>query len=179
MQLYVRNLNDVSMNAGTRCAEPYLDKDFEDLSISSGGWSQQLVFGGISWSADSFGADRFAKVTNYSGSNVACESWLISPPVNLSGATNPVLTFRTACNYTGANIEVYVMTNYDGISSPATATLTQLTPALSGGSWAWVNSGALNLSAFLQSNVYIGFKYTGTNSNGKTWEVDDILIEEL
>ncbi|MFN3342122.1 MAG: DUF5689 domain-containing protein [Flavobacteriales bacterium] len=180
MQLYIRNLSDLTMDGGTRCVEPYLEKDFDDLSISSGGWTQQLVSGGISWSASSFGPDIFGRISNYNGSNnVACESWLISPAVNLSSATNPVLTFRTACNYSGSNIQVYVLTNYDGISNPSTATQTLLSPALSGGSWAWVNSGALNLSSFLTSGVYIGFKYTGTNSDGKTWEVDDILIEEL
>lgn len=181
MQLYVRNLGDVSMN-GTRCAEPFLDKDFEDLSIGSGGWTQQLVSGGISWTASSFGADNFAKITNYNSgtaTNTACESWLISPSVNLSAATQPILTFRTACNYTGANIQVYVSTNYDGISTPASATWTLLSPALSAGAWAWVSSGSIDLSAYLSSSVHIGFKYTGTNADGKTWEVDDVLIEEF
>lgn len=178
-QLYVRNLSDVSMN-GVRCAEPYLDKDFEDLSIGSGGWTQQLVSGGISWTTATFGADNFGKISNFNGTNnIACESWLISPAVDLSSATQPILTFRTACNYTGANLQVYVSTDYDGISAPNTATWVLLSPVLSSGSWVFTNSGNIDLSAYLTTNVRIGFKYTGSNSDGKTWELDDVLIDEL
>lgn len=179
MQLYVRDLNDVNMNA-TRCQEPYLDKDFEDLSIGSGGWTQQLVSGGISWTTASFGIDKFAKVTNYNGvANIACESWYISPAIDLSGATQPILTFRTACNYAGAALELYISTNYDGFSAPNTATWTLLPATYSSGSWVFANSGNISLSSYLTSGVHIAFKYTGTNVDGKTWELDDILIDEL
>ena len=181
MQLYVRDLGDVGLN-GPRCGGaglPILFKDFEDLSISSGGWTQQRPVGNIAWTASSFSGDNFAKVTNFVNSaNSACESWYISPAIDLSGATSPVLNFITASNYSGANITVHVSTDYDGTSLPATATWTALNPTLSAGSWTWTNSGDLSLASYLMPSVHIAFKYTGTASDGKTWEVDDITIAE-
>jgi len=73
-------------------------------------------------------------------------------------------------------MEVLVSTDYDGISAPSTATWTTLGVNLSAGSFAWVNGGPVSLNSFLTTNVYIAFKYTGTSTSGKTWEVDDIII---
>ena len=43
----------------------------------------------------------------------------------------------------------------------------------------WTNSGNVNLSAYIGSNVHIAYKYTGTNSDGKNYELDDIKISDL
>jgi hypothetical protein len=179
LQLYIRKFSDIQMS-GARCAGTYLSKDFEDLSITSGGWTQQYPTGSVAWTASSFGSDNFGRISNYNGSvNTACESWFISPAMDLSTAINPKLTFRSACNYSGANIQVMVSTNFDGVSLVSSATWTALTPALSSGAWAWVSSGQLDMTPYIGSSVYIAFKYTGTNSDGKTWEIDDILLKEI
>ncbi len=181
MQLSIRNYNEVNMNGpvctSTVPAGTYLSKDFEDLSISSSGWTQQNVIGSINWTAASFGSQNFAKCTNYGPPNVACETWLISPPVSIATSTNPNLYFQNACNYSGAQMEVWVSTNYvSGL--PSTATWVQLSPTLSSGTWLFVNSGALSLSAYKTSTTRVAFKYVGSSTDGKTWEVDDIVIKE-
>jgi hypothetical protein len=179
-QLFVRNLNEIRLDSA-RCGGenlPIMAKDFEDLSISSGGWTQQNVLGNVAWTASSFGTDKFGKITNFSGGvNTACETWYISPSVNLSTATAPKLNFRTACNYTGANIEVLVSTDYTG-GAPSTATWTTLNPTISAGAFAWAQSGDISLGSYLAPNFRVAFKYTGSASDGKTWEVDDIRIAE-
>jgi hypothetical protein len=181
MQLSIRNYNEVNMN-GPVCTSTvptgtYLSKDFEDLSISSSGWTQQNVIGSVNWTASSFGSQNFAKCTNYGPPNVACETWLISPPVSIATSTNPNLYFQNACNYSGAQMEVWVSTNYvSGL--PSTATWVQLSPTLSSGTWLFVNSGALSLSAYKTSTTRVAFKYVGSSTDGKTWEVDDIVIKE-
>jgi hypothetical protein len=86
-----------------------------------------------------------------------------------------VLTFLTGCNYSGAQLEVLVSTDYNG-GEPTTATWTPLNPILSPGTWTWTPSGAQDLSAYLTANTRIAFKYTGTSSDGKTWELDDIRV---
>ena len=48
----------------------------------------------------------------------------------------------------------------------------------SGGNYVFVNSGNINLSAYKASNVRIAFKYSGSSSDGSTWELDDVLIKE-
>ena len=182
LQLYIRSLGEVQMN-GARCtgSAPYLFKDFEDNSISSGGWSIQNVSGSINWNTNSVGATSgsyYGQCTNYSGgTNYACDTWYISPSMNLSGATNPVVDFLNAYNYSGAPLELYISTDYvSGL--PSTGTWTQLTGwTISGGSWSWV-TGTSNLSAYKTSNVHIAFRYTGTSSDGSTWEIDDIKVYE-
>ncbi len=181
MQLYIRDLAEVQLN-GDRCAGqgiPILIKNFEDLSLASGGWTQQGVSGAIPWTVSSFGGDNFAKINNFvGGSNNACETWYFSPAVDLSGVPTPVLTFRTAANFDGPDLEVLASTDWDGTSAPSTATWTPLTPALSPGSYTWTDSGPLSLSAFLSANFHLAFRYTGSNSDGKVYEVDDIFITE-
>jgi hypothetical protein len=181
MQLKIRDLGEVQLN-GTRCGGagiPVIIKNFEDLSVTSGGWTQQYPTGTVPWTASTFGTDNFAKINNYiGGSNQACESWYISPTIDLSSFPNAVLTFRTAANFTGDDLEVLVSTNYDGSSAPSTATWTTLSPALSPGTYTWTASGALPLAGLTGANFHVGFKYTGTSSDGKVYELDDIIISE-
>lgn len=182
-QLIVRDLSDIKMN-GIRCG-PYAKKDFEDGSATSGGWTiQQVTEPGVTWSTNTIGVDpsggtTYGQCSNYySSANHLCETWLISPSFDLTAGINPVLSFINACNYSGANILVKVSSNYNS-GNPNLASWTTLSPILSSGSWAWVSSGNLSLASFNgQSNVHIAFEYTGTNSDGKTWELDNIQVIE-
>ncbi len=180
-QLYLRDTMDIRFN-GQRCGgsnpgDPKFDKDFEDGSLTSGGWTTQNVVGTDKWHAYSFSGDKFARITNFANNtNNACEAWLISPQVDLSTYTNPALTFRTAANYNGPDLEIYISKNYDGTSLPQVSQWTELAAPLSTGTWTWVPSGEINLSQFANDKVYIAFRYLGTTSSGKTWEVDDIKM---
>jgi hypothetical protein len=107
---------------------------------------------------------------------VLTENWLISPSIDLTPYGAPTLSFDNAKNYSGPALEVLISTNYVS-GAPSTGTWTNLSPALSSGAWAWINSGELSLSAYIQSNVHIAFKYTGTASDGSTWEIDNIKIK--
>jgi len=180
-QLLIRDTEDLDMNGSTRCPEPYVFKDFEDGSITSGGWSVQQVTGPqVTWTINTQGAvygDRYAQCRNYvAPNNIACETWLISPSMDLTAATSPKFTFENACNYNGAALAVYYSTDYvSGL--PSTGTWTVIPVALSSGSWAWTNSGLHVLPN--AANVHVAFKYTGSSSDGKTWEIDNILVDNL
>ena len=63
-------------------------------------------------------------------------------------------------------------------SLPASATWIPLSATLSTGGFEWASSGAIDLSSFAGTNTYLAFKYTGTNSDGKTWELDNITINK-
>lgn len=186
-QIKVRNPSDMAALTGPRCdGEPtldcgsiYINKNFDDLSLTSGGWISQSVVGSTNWEASSFGSDDFARISNYDGSgNNESDCWMISPAVDLSEATSPVLTFRTAYNYAGPALEVYVSTDYAGSGNPNNATWTALSPNLSPGSWVFESSGLIDLTPYISSTTYVGFRYLGSNSDGSTWEVDDIVIQE-
>ena len=176
LQLLIRRPSELSLNG-----ERNVIKDFEDQSITSGGWTVQTPVGSApyEWHVASFNNNYYANMSNWTGSsNLASETWLISPSYDFSNSTMPTLQFTSAYKYNGPTMEVLISTNYDGVSAPSTASWSQLSPILSPGNFTWTSSGAVDLSAYTQSSVYIAFKYTGTNSDGSTWEVDDINIKE-
>lgn len=181
-QLYLRRPSDINLPNSSCQPTVFAQKNFEDENVTSGGWTVQMVTGSINWTANTQSAqfgNAYGQISNYvGGSNIACETWLISPSMDLTGAASPTFSFYNAKNYTGDVLTVWVSTNYDGVSTPSTATWTQLTATLSAGSWAWVNSGNIDMTSYISGNTYVAFKYTGTASNGSTWELDEIVIQD-
>ena len=146
------------------------DQDWEG---EMNGWTFVNVSGSGEWSIASYNNNHYAYINGYdTGANV---DWCISPAFNLNEYSNTVLTFTTAKNYTGPDLEVYFSNDYDG-SNPETATWTPLPCTLSSGSWTWTPSGDISLNGFSGNNCHIGFKYTSTEENQAGWEVDDCLL---
>ena len=184
-QLLLRSIDDVKEMTDNICGQvaPLLSKNFEDDNITSGGWSIYNVLGSVNWETNAQGAQfgsYYGQCSNYNGSgNDACETWLISPAVDLSSTTAPKLTFQNAYNYSGDPLEVYASKDYDGTSDPsAQGTWTKLSPTLSSGSWEWVSSGNLDLTSHKGAKTHVAFVYKGTASSGSTWEIDEIKIAE-
>jgi len=180
-QLYVRNINEVQLT-GPRCPGqvlPVFQKNFDDASVTSGGWSQWSDTNAVQWATNTQGSSNgtaYGQCRNYIGGvNIPCHTWLISPSINLSTTTAPVLSFITGWKYTGAALQLMVSTDYVS-GAPSTGTWTPVTFTLSAGNFAWGPSGALSMTPYQQSNVHIAFEYSGTGSDGSTWEVDDIKI---
>ena len=163
----------------------YLLKDFNDSNLNSGGWTTQIVIDTTNWFTDSFGGDDFVKVTNYSnGQNIPSNTWLISPAVDLSSSTQPMLNFETIMKWPGAALVLYISTDYNGTSNPnQQGTWTDITAMatwdVDNTTWGnWTPSGDVDLSAYKSANTYIAFEYFGSSSSGSTWEIDNILINE-
>jgi len=188
VQLTIRNPNEFIVSntrksTCTPCPVFTYTKDFEDESITSGGWIQQNVIGNISWEASDQGSHPsfYGRISNYNGSiNVVCETWLVSPAFNLSNTTNPEFFMESDVNYSGADLEVYITTNFTGDAT--TTSWTQLSVPLDPDNSGWntfVPSGAVSLSSYRNAGVRIAYKYVGTSSNGQTCEIDDIKIIDL
>jgi len=163
----------------------YLDKDFNDLSLTSGGWTTQIIIDTTNWFVSSFGGDDFAKASNYSNSqNVPSNMWLISPGIDLSSASQPMLSFETIMKYQGPALILHVSTDYDGTSNPTQqGTWTDITALatwdVDNTTWgSWTPSGDVDLTSYISSTTYIAYEYLGSANSGSTWEIDNIKITE-
>ena len=146
------------------------EQDWED---DWNGWTEVSVMGEPQWTIGSHSGNHYAYANAYNQG--ATEDWLISPAFNLDANPDAVLSFVTAKNYTGPDIEVFFSNDYDG-QNPGQATWLPIECALSEGGWNWVSSGELSLEAFSGTNCHIGYKYTSTDDQAAGWEVDDIML---
>jgi len=166
-----------SANATTANISVIISENFDDISF--GNWTPVSVVGDQEWIIDeTHGVDGTpcAKISGYDGQPYANEDWLISPSMNFDNYTSEVMNFQTAMNYTGNPLQLMVSTDYSGSGDPNAATWTELTYTMSGGSWVWTESGNVDLSSYSGSAVYVAFKFTSTDSESATWEVDEIVI---
>ncbi len=136
------------------------------------GWTERCTMGDSLWRVASYGGNHYAYANGYNHPQTI--DWLISPAFDLDSYDDVVLTFRTAKNYNGPDLEVFFSNDYDG-ENPDGATWIPLPCELSQGGWNWVASGDISLDEFSGSNCYIGFKYT-SDEDAAGWEVDDIKL---
>jgi hypothetical protein len=186
-QMYIRTPDELNMNGprGANCPTlaTLFSKNFNDNSITSGGWSTQVVTGGANWNISSTGSPTnapFARISGYFGANTVTENWLISPAINLSSANSALLSFITTAGFTGGApyLDVLVSTNYNS-GAPNTATWTSFYPdyALATSSTAFATSKFISLNAYKTSNTRIAFKYSSTLTGAATYQLDNILIQ--
>lgn len=153
-----------------------LDESFESQTL--GVFSQYSAASNLDWVAYSYSGRWMAKASGFNG-DVASDDWLISPPLNLNIYANEILTFESAVNYTDTvtGLEVKLSTDYNGSGNPHAFTWTTLNAQLSQGSFVWANSGAIDLSSYSGSSVYLAFHYTCSSpTSARTWEVDNIML---
>jgi hypothetical protein len=152
-------------------------ENFNDTTLGS--WMQKSIAGDQTWEIDTIhgvAGTPCAKISGFiSGTSYQNEDWLISPSMNFNLYINEELTFQTAKNYTGPDLEVLISTNYDGTGNPNNFTWTPLTATFSAGGWVWTPSGTIDVSGFGGLNVHLAFKFTSSSTESATWEVDEIL----
>lgn len=167
-------------------SQTYFADDFEGGSLTgNNAWTIQDVSNTDVISTWILGtvSGNYAKISNYaSGANHVLESWLISPSIDLSSGTAIDMSFDMTKKYTGDDMKVMISTNYSGSGLPSTATWVDITSLFTldtdDGSWTFVPSGNGDISTYNVANVYIAFEYTGSATDGSTWEVDNVLIQE-
>lgn len=147
------------------------------------------VSGEKSWYLDVYeGAEFFtayAKINTYgAGAN---EAWLITPPVNMDAITNPTFTFdvasynadKTIADCGAEQFEVYYTTtpNYGEIVMSEWTRFTSVDALTLGAKWDFVTA-TVDVSAIAGDNVAFAFRHKSSDSNGTTWEVDNIVVKE-
>jgi hypothetical protein len=146
------------------------------------GWSSYAEMGVRLWSGGVYGGDGYASVTAYGSGDAADISWLISPAIDMSQHENESLSFQTCHDKyvvsTSNSLEVYISTDYTGnfgashwTKVPYTSTL----PYPYTASYAYVNSGAIDLSLY-KGTLHFAFKYTGINPSTGAYQLDNVRI---
>jgi len=145
----------------------------QDWEGDMNGWTFVTVEGSKPWNISQYQGNHYAYGNGYNGG--VNEQWCISPAFSLNVYSNASLTFRNAKNYTGPDMEVFFSNDYDG-ADPTAATWVEIEYNKSTGSFAWAESGTIDLANFAGDECYIGFKYTSTETEAAAWEVDDITL---
>ena len=174
-QLFIRNLDDVE--GGTPPPAGLFSDDFEGGSLDK--WNVVSVTGEQKWVHSSkYGNPKScAKMSGYSNSKrYANEDWLITPQIDLNGNSTAKLNFDNATKYDGPAMKLYISTDYSGSGDPNSASWTELSYTQSSGNWDWT-SASVDLSSYADKKVYIGFKYTSSDSATATWEIDNVSIK--
>ncbi|MEO5684268.1 MAG: choice-of-anchor J domain-containing protein [Chitinophagaceae bacterium] len=167
--------------------------DFQSCTGSGllpGGFTQYSVNGTALWDCTAFGRDPLApagadaypngvQINGYDNAlgNLLNTDWLISPSLDLTGTSYPLLSFYSRTRFNGAPLQLKVSTDYTGTGDPTLATWTDLNGKFAAQtSNVWTLSSNINLGAFKQPKVYIAFVYTSTNDDGARWTLDDISV---
>lgn len=152
------------------------------------GFTQFSEIGAITWGCTAFGRDPAApsgtapfpngvQINGFSGgTNVPNVDWLISPSLDLTGTTYPLLSFWSRTAFNGAPLQLKVSTDYVN-GDPSLATWTDLNGKFpSQASNVWTLSENINLSQFKAPNVHLAFVYTSSDEDGARWTIDDISL---
>lgn len=117
------------------------------------------------------------KASAYNKGIYVSDAWAVSPVVDLTGAENPKLNFNYAANNFKINNEmigVADLTKYVSVSVReengqwVALTIPTLPESFS---WSFLDSGDIDLSAYVGKKIQIGFRYTSTAECAGTWEI--------
>lgn len=113
------------------------------------------------------------------GASHASDSYLISPVVDLAGASNATLTFEHALNKFNsldmAKSQCTLVIREEGQTAWTVLTIPDYGDAAS---WAFLPAGEVSLAAYAGKKVQIAFHYTSTAEASGTWEVKNVLIKK-
>lgn len=150
----------------------------ETFSASQGNFTiedKTLPEGGTyvwTWGGANYGMKASAYINK---TDLASESWLISPEIDLTSEKAAFLSFEHAANFFDGAVKdaVFVKISKGG------STWEDLTvPAYpAGNSWTFVSSGSIDLKAYLGSKVKIAFVYTSKAGDAGTYEVKNVLVK--
>jgi len=164
---------------------PYI-QGFDDADVlTNSGWKQYDISGALNkWTytttARNINSGNGAVLVNGYSDTGASKDWLISPKLRLDTFTQiPLLSFYSRKFYEGPSLKLVVSTNYDGVSSPETATWTELNGKFPTVTGTYTQSQYIDLSGFKTPNTYVAWVYEttagGTNLAAE-WSLDDVAI---
>lgn len=148
--------------------------------LETRGWTNVNVSGGSKrFEPGTQGGNRHVRITAYNTQEVPLEAWLITPAINLSKATEPVLSVDLRSSFDNATIlRVYASTNFTG--NPLTSEWQLLDAIIPVGP---SNQNAVTFTrshidiSCLSGTVHIGFRYLGAaGEKSTTYDIDNVRV---
>lgn len=149
----------------------------------SAGWSVYSVSGLQTWRCYGLygvSGSPCIEVNGYAGGgDNTNEDWLITPQLTLSSYSTIYFNFYSLYKYAGDTLHIMVSNNYVAGYNPDSSVYTWTplplnTPfaADTAHSVWFIHTG--DLTPFKATPLYIGFKYTSTDTDGSRWNVDSV-----
>ncbi len=184
-QLYIRSYYELNMD-GLRCGvyDTVFSENFNGAVngelISLEGWYNISTAGTLSWKGKTTEKSVSAIIDGRNASESSVESWLISPAIQLENGEYAMDFVSRAAYDQGGTLQVMISTDYDG-NAPDNSSWTEIPADISDGPASgyandWSLASDLDLSDYAQEEVYIGFKYSGTNVETTLFLLDDIIV---
>lgn len=127
------------------------------------------------WSWKEYSGKHYLNASSYKdGASLEALAYAVSPVIDLSSATKPVLTFDHAAKFqTNLTADCKFCVRLDGATDWTEVKIPTWPTA---GAWTFVSSGDIDLSAYAGKKIQIAFKYVGTTSAADTWEIKNVKI---
>ncbi len=167
-----------------RLKQVYFSENFDSTTGSAlpTGWTSYAEFGSKLWTSGTYAGSGYASVSAYNSGDAVNVSWLISPAIDLDQHDGESLSFQTCHDKYVVNstnsLQLYISTDYTGNFGTSHWTQVNYTSTLLypyTASYAYVNSGAIDLSAY-KGIIHFAFKYTGINPATGAYQVDNVAI---
>lgn len=155
-----------------------LEENFNDCSFEQRGWEIISLSSNKDWSCQGFGVENSsAPEMNGYGGDTGSKDYLLSPVVDLTTASQPVVGFWTRSYYAGSGQKIKLLVSTDYTTTVEQANWTELSVTLpEAGSQVWTES-LVDLSQFSGEQARIAFYYEAAD-NYPSWTVDDVKITD-
>jgi hypothetical protein len=153
------------------------------LAPALGSFTQTSELGSAqTWRCSTFGHNDANAVSMNGGITLADNTdWLISPTMNVSAMTNPMLSFwaKRRFNNGVTTKEVYISSNYSGDVTTATWSPLTVTGFAAIDTTGWKAFNNTSLMSYKANNFTFAFKYTATAANpSDELTIDDVTITD-
>lgn len=127
------------------------------------------------WAWKAYNSKYYLNASAYLSSGTSdSEAYAVSPVIDLSGYKSVSFTFDHAAKFqTTIKDLCYPVVREEGSNTWTRLTITTWPGTTS---WAFVNAGAMDISAFAGKKVQVGFRYGSSAAGADTWEIKNVKV---